>query len=168
MKNVENLLVTASEECAEIQQYISKALRFGLDNHHPDDKITNADNILSEFYQLCAIIEHLQSIKQLPTWDNKIVEEVKKLKMENIIKWQKVSKECGLLGKEQKNIKHVQIAIDNYDIKQNPKVKEKYPTLYKEVVEHDRVSTSSWYDLSYKACKEYNEYIKDESIGYVE
>ena len=40
---------------------------------------------------------------------------------------------------------HVQMVNDNYDVIHNPKVKEKYPTLYKEVVEHDRVSTSSWY-----------------------
>ena len=38
----ENLMVTAMEECAEIQKEISKALRFGINNHHPDEpEITN-------------------------------------------------------------------------------------------------------------------------------
>lgn len=62
---------------------------------------------------------------------------------------------------------HVQMVNDNYDVIHNQKVKEKYPTLYKEVVEHDRVSTSSWYELSDKAYEEYQEYINDKSIGYV-
>ena len=60
-----------------------------------------------------------------------------------------------------------QIARDNYDITHNPNVKVKYPTLYKEVVEHDKVSTSSWYDLSFGAYSEFQEYIQDKSIGYV-
>lgn len=62
---------------------------------------------------------------------------------------------------------HVQMVNDNYDVIHNPKVKEKYPTLYKEVVEHDRVSTSSWYELSDTAYKEYQKYINDKSIGYI-
>ena len=62
---------------------------------------------------------------------------------------------------------HVQMVNDNYDIIHNPNVKKKYPTLYKEVVEHDRVSMSSWYDLSDEAYKEYLLYVKDEKIGYI-
>ena len=58
---------------------------------------------------------------------------------------------------------HVQMVNDNYDVIHNPKVKEKYPLLYKEVVEHDKVSTSSWYELSDAAYKEYQEYINDKS-----
>ena len=56
---------------------------------------------------------------------------------------------------------HVQMVNDNYDVIHNPKVKEKYPTLYKEVI------SSSWYELSDAAYKEYQEYINDKSIGYV-
>lgn len=62
---------------------------------------------------------------------------------------------------------HVQMVNDNYDVIRNQKVKEKYPTLYKEVIEHDRVSTSSWYELSDNAYEEYQKYINDKSIGYV-
>jgi hypothetical protein len=53
---------------------------------------------------------------------------------------------------------------DNYDIIHNPKIKEKYPLLYKEVVEHDKLVTSSWYDLSELASKEYEQYIVDSEI----
>jgi hypothetical protein len=38
MKESERLLIVAMEECAEIQQEISKALRFGTENHHPGRK----------------------------------------------------------------------------------------------------------------------------------
>ena len=60
----------------------------------------------------------------------------------------------------------VQIVNDNYDIIHNPKVKQKYLLLYKEVISHDKVSMSSWYDLSDKAYKEYCQYINDNDIGY--
>ena len=36
MTHAENLRVVAMEECAELQQAISKALRFGMDSCHPD------------------------------------------------------------------------------------------------------------------------------------
>ena len=61
----------------------------------------------------------------------------------------------------------VQMVKDNYDIKHNAKVKEKYPILYAEVVRHDEESFSSWYNLSDKAYWEYLEYMDDRDIGYV-
>ena len=56
---------------------------------------------------------------------------------------------------------------DNYDVIHNPKVREKYPELYNEVCEHDKLSKSSWYDLSEVAHDEYEKYIRDIDIGYV-
>lgn len=64
-------------------------------------------------------------------------------------------------------MEHIQMVNDNYDIIHNPCVKGKYPNLYKEVIDHDKVSNSSWYDLTEIAYKEYNEYINDKTIGYV-
>lgn len=61
----------------------------------------------------------------------------------------------------------VQMVNDNYDIIHNTKVREKYPTLYKEVINHDKVNMSSWYDLSDKAYEEYYKYLHDRSIGYL-
>lgn len=78
-------------------------------------------------------------------------------------KYQKVRVEVYLMSE----LYPKQIARDNYDITHNPNVKVKYPTLYKEVVEHDKVSTSSWYDLSFGAYSEFQEYIQDKNIGYV-
>lgn len=102
MKQFENILVTVSEECAEIQQAVSKSLRFGLDNHHPDNPdVTNADDILFEFIQLQALIESLQEHGKLPTWDDFTVQTMKNNKIRNVAKWQEVSFECGTSqGKE--------------------------------------------------------------------
>lgn len=97
MNNIENLLVTISEECAEIQQDVSKALRFGLDNHHPDSNVTNEENILKEYYQLTAVIEYLQECSVLPKWNEEIVKTIKRVKLNNINTYQEVSRKCGTL-----------------------------------------------------------------------
>lgn len=65
------------------------------------------------------------------------------------------------------NLQKVQMVNDNYDVIHNPKVKEKYPNLYKEVIEHDKISSSSWYSLTPVAYAEYQAYAKDKEIGYV-
>lgn len=98
MQQFENILVTISEECAEIQQAVSKALRFGLENHHPNNPdVTNADDIVFEFIQLQALIEHLQGYEMLPQWDDFTVQTMKNNKIRNVAKWQEVSFDCGTL-----------------------------------------------------------------------
>lgn len=60
MNRGEYLMVVAMEECAEIQENISKAIRFGVGNHHPDKpETTNGYQILKEFNQLSAVIAML-------------------------------------------------------------------------------------------------------------
>lgn len=55
-------------------------------------------------------------------------------------------------------ITRVQMINDNYNIIHDLTVRERYPNLFKEVCEHDRISTSSWYSLSDKAYEEYQEW----------
>lgn len=58
MQESENLYVVAMEECAELQQALSKGLRFGMYNHHPDRPYqTNAQEVLHEYYQLQGVME---------------------------------------------------------------------------------------------------------------
>lgn len=102
MKQFENLLVTVSEECAEIQQAVSKALRFGLSNHHPDrPNVTNADEIVTEYYQLSALITSLQQNGVLPTPSDYEIGIIMHEKLRSVAKWQEVSFDCHTLqGKD--------------------------------------------------------------------
>jgi len=59
MNKTEHLLVCAIEECAELQQAVSKALRFGLDDGHPDKQTTNAEDIMKEYTDLIAVMTML-------------------------------------------------------------------------------------------------------------
>ena len=59
MNKTEHLLVCAIEECAELQQAVCKALRFGLDDGSPDRQTTNAEDIMKEYTDLIAVMTML-------------------------------------------------------------------------------------------------------------
>lgn len=50
------------EECGEVQVAIGKAIRFGLDNHHPVTKETNRAAILREMRDLRMAISRLEKV----------------------------------------------------------------------------------------------------------
>lgn len=60
MTEQDHLLMCLAEECAEIQQRVSKALRFGLYEIQPDQQYTNQYRIMLELYDLLGVIELLQ------------------------------------------------------------------------------------------------------------
>jgi hypothetical protein len=62
---------------------------------------------------------------------------------------------------------NVQI-IDNYSImnKNYLKVKDRFPDLYKEVLDHDKTTPSSWYELSDKAFFQYTSYWRESNDFY--
>lgn len=96
MTRNENLLVTLMEECAELQQAVSKALRFGMDNYHPaNPEKTNEHNIMVEYYQLVSVMEMLVNSGVLhdfsPT-DKSLVKTTKKI---NVERYQEVSEAAG-------------------------------------------------------------------------
>ena len=84
-----NLLIVAMEECSEIVQACSKAIRFGFNSHHPNKNKTDthAREILVEYYQLQAIIEKLQKDGNLPYLDNDFIKRVKKGKLVKMKKY---------------------------------------------------------------------------------
>ena len=59
MNKEEHLLVCLSEECAEVQQAVSKALRFGLDDCRPRSNISNLEDIAKEVNHVHAVVELL-------------------------------------------------------------------------------------------------------------
>ena len=59
MNRTEHLLTCLAEECAEVQQAIAKALRFGLDDGRPGAGSSNAQDIGREFVDVVALMEML-------------------------------------------------------------------------------------------------------------
>lgn len=98
MKLNEYLTVVAMEECAEIQQVLSKALRFGFDDYHPDrPSESNQEEILTEFYQLTAMIEELQKQKVIGHFSQETIDVIKAEKIKKVNHYMTYSKEKGLL-----------------------------------------------------------------------
>lgn len=63
-----NLMVPeiTQEECAEVIQAISKVLRFGLNQHHPETGVTNIEALAIEVGQLKYMLDRLWSDWNLP------------------------------------------------------------------------------------------------------
>ena len=60
MNITEHLLTCLTEECAEVQKAVSKALRFGLEDGYPGGDTTNAQDIAKEVIHLMAVIDMLK------------------------------------------------------------------------------------------------------------
>lgn len=96
MNRDEYLMVVASEECAEIQYNISKAIRFGVDNHHPDKpEVTNGYQIMKEYYQLMAVMGMLASSGYVPEISKTDVDKIYFEKVDAVKKWMEYSMEIG-------------------------------------------------------------------------
>lgn len=82
MNKIEHLLTCLSEECAELQQAVSKALRFGLEDGHPEKATTNEDDIKKELTDIMAVVEmlELEGILRFRATDSDVVEKANKVK----------------------------------------------------------------------------------------
>lgn len=60
MNRLDHLLTIAAEECAEIAQRLSKALRFGLAEVQPGQSECNADRIEHEYNDLIAVLRMIE------------------------------------------------------------------------------------------------------------
>lgn len=66
MTETEILLCCLAEECAEVAQRVSKALRFGLSEVQPGQPYNNAVRISVELTDMCAVMEMLEEAGALP------------------------------------------------------------------------------------------------------
>lgn len=96
MKRKQMLLLQMAEECNEVAQRISKALRFGLDEKQPDHLTDNADRIVQEFNDLMAVVDMLQDegVLKIPADTQSFQIQAKKIKIEKYLDY---SKQCGIL-----------------------------------------------------------------------
>jgi hypothetical protein len=90
MTRDEHLMVIAMEECDEVSQRFSKALRFGMTQVQPGQDETNRERILGEFAHLCAAL-HMLGLPFVP--DQKAFSD-KQVKVEAFLHY---SRHCGRL-----------------------------------------------------------------------
>ncbi len=94
MTETEHLLIIASEECSEIAQRISKALRFGLDEREPHQQLTNAERIALEVVDLFAVLGMLSS--EIPV-DDMMTPRSVQAKKDKVKEFLLYSIDCGTL-----------------------------------------------------------------------
>lgn len=99
MDKTDYLLVCLIEEAAEVQKCATKALRFGLDNHHPNSFETNREQLSKECGELCAVVAMLDDNDTLKIL---IESDAYNDKPAKISKYMQVSKDCGKLEKDEK------------------------------------------------------------------
>jgi hypothetical protein len=94
MTRHDHLLLILAEECAEVAQRASKALRFGIEEKQPGQNKTNGERLQEEMVDLYAVWEMIvEEIDEVPSIFVADLQ-VKRLKVEKFMKY---SKECGRL-----------------------------------------------------------------------
>lgn len=94
MTRKEYLLQVLSEECNEVGQRVSKALRFGLDEKQSGQDLSNQDRLIQEFNDLIAVMEMLNGEVFLDEIYN---DEQQKAKRKKIEKYFDYSVELGIV-----------------------------------------------------------------------
>lgn len=94
MNHTEHLLSCLAEECAEVSQRVSKALRFGLTEVQPGQPLTNAERIADELVDLLAVVGMLESEGVLDVPRDPVAINRKKDKVRRFMAY---AKECGAL-----------------------------------------------------------------------
>lgn len=107
MTRTEHLLTIVAEECNEIAQRCSKALRFGLAEVQPGQDKTNAQRIMDEVNDFLAAYQMLAGPVISPTtplFQGSPAEwmEAIRAKQEKVEKFLKYSAECGTLSEATK------------------------------------------------------------------
>jgi hypothetical protein len=94
MTRQEQLLTIAMEECAEVQQRLSKILRFGLLEVQPGQTQTNLDRLYEEFYDLRAVL----GMCGFDVWTNTPASQTAEgTKIQKVERYLRYSAACGTL-----------------------------------------------------------------------
>lgn len=62
MTPLEHALACLAEECTEVMHAATKAMRFGLDDGHPERDTNNADDLVRELNDVLGVIEVLREL----------------------------------------------------------------------------------------------------------
>ncbi|MGY6251139.1 hypothetical protein ACXIUS_26965 [Bosea thiooxidans] len=95
MNRTEHLLECLSEECSEVSQRVSKALRFGLKEVQSGQELTNAQRIVEELHDLISVAHLLYSAGVIGSiWPSQEHTAAKSAKIE---KFMEISRREGVL-----------------------------------------------------------------------
>lgn len=97
MTRYEHLFLKLSEECAEVQQRISKLLQFGAGESEPGQELTNAERLRAEVNDLLSVIALLEGNGYLRWQTDADLREHKLAKAAKIEKYLTYSEELGLV-----------------------------------------------------------------------
>lgn len=98
MNKEQYLLICLAEECSEVQQCVTKSLRFGLTDVHPKyNNLTNRARLTEEIIDVLALIEMCteQGLFELPVTPT--LQGVISAKKANVEKFIKYSQERGIV-----------------------------------------------------------------------
>ncbi len=79
------LLTILAEECCEVGQRVSKALRFGVNEIQPGQPLTNAQRISEELGDLFSVVDHLVELGVLDWADVDVAHVAKDIKLEKFL-----------------------------------------------------------------------------------
>jgi NTP pyrophosphatase (non-canonical NTP hydrolase) len=96
MNRTEHLLTCLAEECAEVAQRVSKALRFGLDEVQSGQNFSNAERIVAELEDLAAVANILASEGAVRSV--RLTASIVDRKREKIERFMAISREQGVLA----------------------------------------------------------------------
>ncbi len=99
MTRSEHLLVILAEECSEVSQRVTKALRFGVEEVQTGQDLTNAERIVEELIDLYTLVDMLAAEGVL-TAEN--LPERMARKRERVEKMLAYSASLGLLTSDEK------------------------------------------------------------------
>jgi hypothetical protein len=99
--NTEDMLLTQfSEEAAEIIKEVSKILRFGKEDSHPDDSlhVSNVERLRGEFVDFLGVASKLQDLGVLPRMNDPDVAFGVQKKRQKVERYLEVSRKLGRLN----------------------------------------------------------------------
>ena len=95
MTRKEHLLTIAAEECSEVAQRISKALRFGLSEIEPGQQLSNSFRIKAELNDLLAVLQMIEVEEQVDFSASPVLLQEKQHKVMHFLEY---AKACGTLN----------------------------------------------------------------------
>jgi len=97
MNRKEHLLLILAEECAELQQAVSKAMRFGLDDRY--NKVeSNREEIVREYLHVLAAVTMLIEAGHLPRNTHEFHRKVMDEKIANVERFLEYAEQKGTLN----------------------------------------------------------------------